>query len=125
MIVALTADIGVLQGAAFDGVIEEGAVEPALQDGFDRSDRPGADCQSALARRIEAVRVVAPGQGQNAETGSEALFRMGTIGHDPLAKSGDRGAELHSLGQHPCGGPVGMTPMCRGHVVGWPRPLQL
>ena len=42
---------------------------------------------------------------------------MGAIGHDHLAKGGDRRAELHGLRQHTCRGPVSMTPMRRRHVV--------
>jgi len=81
-------------------------------------DGAGTDCPSTLARRIEAVRVAAAGQSRNAETGSQALFRMGTIGHDHLVKGGNRGTELRGLGQHPRRAPVGMTPMRRGHVLG-------
>lgn len=111
MIVALAADIGVLEGVAFDGVLKEGTVEPAVQDGFDRGDGAGADCQPAPAGRVDAARIVAPGQRQNPEAGAEALFRMGAVGHDLLAEGGNRGTELPGLGQHPRGRPGGMTPM--------------
>ena len=52
MTAALTSDIGVLQGAAFDGVVEEGTVEPAWQDGFDR----GPLCQATERAPIVSPR---------------------------------------------------------------------
>lgn len=62
--------------------------------------------------RIQTRRVVALGEGENPEAGSEALRGMWPGGHDGLAKGDDRWTQLGGLRQHPgpsqIGGPFGV-----------------
>jgi hypothetical protein len=62
MVIALAADVGVLQGELLRSLFQEGTIETALQDGPDRCDRPGSDREAAPTSCIETYGLVASGQ---------------------------------------------------------------
>ena len=76
MEIALTADVAVAQGLVVGRLVEESAIEAALENRTDRSDGASLDQDAAPAGRIDARIVVAPGQRQDAKAGAKALFRV-------------------------------------------------
>ena len=82
-------DIRVLKRTLVGPFCEEGAVEPGLQDRSDRGNGAGPDGEPMPAGGIEAHGLVGPGQGEDTETGAEALFRMGSVGHHRFAERRD------------------------------------
>src|SRR6202166_3504657 len=74
--IALTADVAVAQGLVVGRLVEESAIEAALEDRTDRGDGASLDQDGASAGGIDARIVVAPGQRQETEAGAEALLGM-------------------------------------------------
>jgi len=72
--IALTADVAVAQGLVVGRLVEESAIEAALEDRTDRGDGASLDQDTASAGRIDARIVVASGQRQDTEAGAKALL---------------------------------------------------
>ena len=114
-------DIDLASANAFVAIlsclVEEGPVEASLQDRPDRCDGACADRQTAPTGGVEAGGLKAPGQGQDADAGAEALFRMRPVGHHRFTERRDRGAEFRR-GGHPLAGPGGGRKRVWGAVRG-------
>ena len=93
-------DVAVAHGFAIAvfRLVEEGAVEAVLQNRSDGGDRTCLDRDAAPASGVHAGIVLGPGQGEDSEAGSKALFRMGPVGHDRLEQRGDRGDDFFAVG---------------------------
>jgi len=74
--IALTTDVAVAQGLVVGRLVEESAIEAALENRTDRGDGASLDQDAAPTGRIDARIVIAPGQRQDAKAGAKALFRV-------------------------------------------------
>ena len=78
----------------------------------------GADGDAALAGRIDTRRSIGFDQRQHAQTGAEALLRVGTVGHHHLAKGSNARAGLRRLLQHSGWRPFAKPAVRGGQMVG-------
>lgn len=53
-------------------------IELVVEDGFDRTVRPGADLDRALGGGLDALIPIRAGKTDDAQTGAIALLRMGS-----------------------------------------------
>src|SRR6202050_4121073 len=116
--IALTADVAVAQGLVVRRLVEESAIEAALEDRTDRGDGAGLDQDAASAGGVDARVVVAPGQRKNAEAGAKALLGMRPCSNDGLEKRGGRGADLLAGRDQSSGRPLAVAAMGARHVIG-------
>src|SRR3990172_5222052 len=118
VVVAASTDVGVpdwrsVRRARFC----KGAIEPVLQDRFDRAVGGRADVVAALSCCLDALGPIALHEAQDAETCSEALLGGRRCPPYCLAQRGCWGADLPGLAQHPCRRPFGITAMARRHIL--------
>ena len=99
-------------------LIRVGAIEPMLQDRFDRAVGGGADVIAAAAGGLDACRAVTAGEPQDAQTGAEALLGMRLGLHDGRHQRDGGGADLGRFPHHPGWRPLGVAPVRARHVVG-------
>src|SRR5947209_19756407 len=92
--IALAADVTVAQGLVVGRLVEESAIEAALEDRTDRGDGASLDQDAASAGGIDTRVVVAPGQRQDTEAGAKALLGMRPGRDDGLEKRRGRGTDL-------------------------------
>src|SRR6202142_188801 len=103
--IALTADVAVAQGLVVRRLVEESAIEAALEDRTDRGDGASLDQDAASAGRIDARIVVAPGQRQDTEAGAKALLGVRTGFDDDLEERSGRWTDLLARGDKSPGVP--------------------
>src|SRR4051794_13572468 len=116
--IALTADVAVAQGLVVGRLVEESAIEAALEDRTDRCDGASLDQDAASAGGIDARIVVAPGQRQNAEAGAKALFGMRPCSDDGLEERRGRGTDPLASRDQPSGRPFAVAAMGARHMIG-------
>src|ERR1700694_4755407 len=115
--IALTADVAVAQGLVVGRLVEESAIEAALEDRTDRGDGASLDQDAASAGRIDARIVVAPGQRQDTEAGAKALLGMRPGLDDDLEKRRGRGADLLAGRDQSSGRPLAVAAVGARHVI--------
>ena len=94
------------------------AIEAVLEDGVDRAVGSGADLESSLACRLEAIDTVLAGEPQDAQAGAEALLRMGPAAQDDLDQRGGVGPDGGGVALDALVGPASVTAMRARHVLG-------
>src|ERR1700687_2444959 len=116
--IALTADVAVAQGLVVGRLVEESAIEAALEDRTDRGDGASLDQDAASAGRIDARIVVAPGQRQDTEAGAKALLGVRPGLDDDLEERRGRWTDLLAGGDQPSGRPFAVAAGGARHVFG-------
>src|ERR1700682_6056747 len=116
--IALAADVAMAQGLVIGRLVEEGAIEAAIEDRTDRGDGASLDQDAASAGRIDARIVVAPGQRQDAEAGAKALLGMRPGSDDDLEKRRGRWTDLLAGGDQPSRRPFAIAAMGARHMIG-------
>lgn len=74
------------------------SVSAVLEDGGDRFVRPGVEQEGPGTSGIDAFLAVAPDQGENADGGAEALFRMWPRSQDDVDRRLGIGTDLGGFG---------------------------
>ena len=118
MEIALTADVAVAQGLVVGRLVEESAIEAALEDRTDRGDGASLDQDAASASRIDARIVVAPGERQDAKAGAKALLGVRPGSDDSLEERGGRWTDLLAGGDQSSGRPLAVAAVSAGHMIG-------
>src|SRR3979411_2287311 len=106
------------QGLVIGRLVEEGAIEAAIEDRTDRGDGASLDEDAASAGRIDARVVVAPGQRQDAEAGAKALLGMRPCSDDVLEKRCDRGTDPLASCDQPSRRPFAIAAVGARHMIG-------
>src|SRR5260370_26852828 len=115
--IALTADVAVAQGLVVGRLVEESAIEAALEDRADRGDGASLDQDAASAGRIDARVVVAPGQRQDTEAGAKALLGMRPCRDDGLEQRRGRWTDLLAGGDQPSRRPFAVAAVGARHLI--------
>src|SRR6478609_9273686 len=116
--IALTADVAVAQGLVVGRLIEESAIEAALEDRTDRGDGASLDQDGASAGGIDARMVVAPGQRQDTEAGAKALLGMRPGLDDDLEERRGRWTDLLAGSDQPSRCPFAVAAVGARHMIG-------
>src|SRR6202051_1273525 len=116
--IALTADVAVAQGLVVGRLVEESAIEAALEEPTERGDGESLDQDGASAGGIDARIVVAPGQRQDTEAGAKALLGMRPGLDDGLEKRRGRWTDLLAGGDQPSRRPFAIAAMGAPHLIG-------
>src|SRR5258705_6240781 len=114
---ALTADVGVAQRLVVGRLVEESAIEAALEDRTDRGDGASLDQDAASAGRIDARIVVAPGQRQDTEAGAKALLGVRPGFDDDLEERRGRWTDLLAGGDQPSRCPFAVAAVGAWHMM--------
>jgi hypothetical protein len=118
VVVAIAADVVVMDRVCWRGlVIGIGAIEPVLQDRFDRAVAGRVDIVAAAAGRLDAGRTIAAREPQDAETGAEALLGMWLGLHDRFDERDRGGADFFGLTHHQRRCPFRVAAMRARHVL--------
>ena len=118
MEIALTADVAVAQGLVVGRLVEESAIEAALEDRTDRGDGASLDQDAASAGRIDARIVVAPGQRQDTEAGAKALLGVRPGFDDDLEERRGRWTDLLAGSDQPSRRPFAVAAVGARHMIG-------
>ena len=118
MEIALTADVAVAQGLVVGRLVEESAIEAALEDRTDRGDGASLDQDTASAGRIDARIVVASGQRQDTEAGAKALLGVRPGLDDDLEERRGRWTDLLAGGDQPSRCPFAVAAVRARHMIG-------
>ncbi len=94
-----------------------------VEDGFDRAVSPGPDIEGPRGCGLKAIGAMAFGQPDDAKAGAKALFGMGPVRDDRLAKRRCRGADLCRLLADMIECPARIAAVPRRHVLGHGRML--
>src|SRR4249920_233762 len=116
--IALTADVAVAQRLVVGRLVEENAIEAALEDRTDRGDGASLDQDAASAGGIDARIVVAPGQRQDTEAGAKALLGMRPGLDDGLEKRRGRGTDLLAGSDQSSRRPFAVAAVGARHMIG-------
>src|SRR4051812_1357988 len=116
--IALTADVAVAQGLVVGRLVEESAIEAALEDRTDRGDGASLDEDAASAGGIDARIVVALGQRQDTEAGAKALLGVRPGFDDDLEERRGRWTNLLAGGDQPSRRPFAVAAVGAGHMIG-------
>ena len=73
------------------------AIEVSVEDGFDGREGTGADGQRPLTGRFQPLAAAAPGELDDAATGSEALLGVWPLTQDNLNEGGGMRADCAGL----------------------------
>jgi len=116
--IALAPDVAVAQGLVVGRLVEESAVEAALEDRTDRGDGASLDQDTASAGRIDARIVVASGQRQDTEAGAKALLGVRPGLDDDLEERRGRWTDLLSGSDQPSRRPFAVAAVGARHMIG-------
>ena len=118
MKIALTADIAVAQGLVVGCLVKKSAIKAIFENRTDRGDGTSLDLDAASAGGIDTRVVVAPGQRQDAETGSKALLGMRPCSDDVLEKRRGRGTDPLAGCDQPTRRPFAVAAVSARHMIG-------
>src|SRR5207237_5958134 len=99
-------------------LVEESAIEAALEDRTDRGYGARLDQDGASAGGIDARIVVAPGQRQDTEAGAKALLGMRPGLDDDLEERRGRWTDLLAGGDQPSRCPFAVAAVRARHLIG-------
>ena len=94
------------------------SIELVVEDGTDRSVGERADLDGARRGGLQTCDAERSHQPQDAETGSEALLGVRSLLQDEIAERRGCRADECGIPADAADGPVGVTAMTGGHVVG-------
>src|ERR1700712_1121980 len=116
--IARPADVAVAQGLVVGRLVEESAIEAALEDRTDRGDGASLDQDGASAGGIDAGVVIAPGQRQDTEAGAKALLGMRSGLDYGLEKRRGRWTDLPAGDDQPSRRPFAVAAVGARHMIG-------
>src|SRR3989338_3702266 len=116
--VGRAADVVVRGQGGGGGVVERHAVESGGEDVLDGAVAVSAEAVGAGAGGFQPVGAARLAQPQQAQAGAVTLFGVGAAGEDGLHHPGGGGAGLLGPGDDARRGPLSVSPMGAGHVLG-------
>src|SRR5437588_2101571 len=99
-------------------LVRDVSIELVVEDGAHRSVGERADLDGPRGGGFQTCDAERPRQTQDAEAGSEALFRMRPLLQDEIAERGGCWPDEGGVPADTADGPVGVTAMAGWHVVG-------
>src|SRR5271166_6025960 len=118
MVVAGTAQIGVVEERGWTAVLGGGGVAFASEEGGDPLAIEDAQFDGAGRHRFDADRIEAAIRAQNAKTGAEPLFGMRPAGEHGADQAFGVWPDLAGPTAEPIRRPFGVAPVGAGHMVG-------
>ncbi len=117
MVIATTANVGMSGQWLSDFLGRACPVETRLQNGTDGGVGQRIDDKRPLAGGVEAIMLVAPGKGKNAERRTVSLFGMWFVADDPFNEDTCVDADLAGIPDQACRIHPGMPLMGFGHML--------